>query len=60
MISNPFFYLSKIYYEKFENFEAQLLCQLEEPANMFIKLKDVKRMLENIEKSEGQVSTDLW
>ena len=34
-----------------------LLCQLEEPANISTKLKEVERMLENKEKSEGQVST---
>ena len=33
-----------------------LLCQLEEPANISTKLKEVERMLENKEKSEGQVS----
>ena len=33
-----------------------LLCQLEEPANIATKLKEVERMLENKEKSEGQVS----
>lgn len=32
-----------------------LLCQLEEPANISTKLKEVERMLENKEKSEGQV-----
>jgi len=32
-----------------------LLCQLEEPANIATKLKEVERMLENKEKSEGQV-----
>merc|ERR1719193_1815970 len=31
-----------------------LLCQLEEPANIATKLKEVERMLENKEKSEGQ------
>merc|ERR1712223_628703 len=31
-----------------------LLCQLEEPANISTKLKEVERMLENKEKSEGQ------
>jgi len=33
-----------------------LLCQLEEPANISTKLKEVERMLENKEKSEGQAA----
>ena len=36
-----------------------LLCQLEEPANIATKLKEVERMLENKEKSEGQVSHSM-